>query len=227
MERNRIYMFAALSSIALYMVGVFSGALIYSFTEDKISSQFDNIYSEIDNYNNDLESIKFQQLYLSSNQELGCGFAIASLKELHNEFQYFWEKLPDKLEVYDKYYPIDEEYENIKRKYMEVSIKAWLLSLSVKDKCGESVVPILYFYSGDCEKCIEQGYILDNIRNDTNAITYTVDLDLDLEAINIIKETYNITKVPSLLINDKVYSGLMKYEKVWEIVTQEEPDLYY
>ena len=121
----------------------------------------------------------------------------------------------------------DEDYENVKRRYMTVSIKAWLLSLSVKEKCRETVTPVLYFYSGDCETCIEQGFILDTIRNDTKAMVYTVDINLDLDAIKIIRDAYKIDTVPSLLINDEVYTGLIKYEKVWELVTEGGSDLYF
>ena len=213
--------------MVLYMVGVFTGVAIYTYTESKMSHQFETLHREIDNYNNDLESIEFQQLYLASEQELGCRFAIASLNDVQNDLAYFWEQLPEKLEVYDKYYPINEDYVNVKGRYMTVSIKAWLLSLSVKDKCKESVTPVLYFYSGDCETCIEQGYILDTIRNDTNAMVYTVDINLDLDAIGIIKDAYNIDQVPALLINDKVYTGLIKYERVWELVTEGGSDLYF
>jgi hypothetical protein len=225
-KQNRVYLLAGLTSVILYMVGVFTGAIIYNYAENKAYQELSRLDDEISGYNKDLEAIEFQQLYLTSDQELGCKFIIASLNNVHKDLGYFWSSLPEKLEIYEKYYPVDENYQNLKKKYMTATIKAWLLSLSVRDKCNEDITPILYFYSADCDDCIEQGYILDTIKNDTNAMVYTVDINLELEAIKIIKDSYKIGTVPTLLINDKVYPGLMKYEKVWELVMTKE-GLYF
>lgn len=209
-KQRRVYLLAGLTSIMLYVVGVFTGALIYNFTESKTSEEFSRLHGEIDSYGRDLESIELEQLYLASGQgELGCRFIVSSLNSVQSDLDYFWRNLPEKLEVYEMDNPPDEQYESLKRDYMAVSLKAWLLSLSVKDKCGEDINPILYFYSRDCPDCIEQGSVLDEFRESGDAMVYTIDLNLDSEAVSMVRDAYGIERAPALVVNDRAYQGLV------------------
>jgi hypothetical protein len=224
-KKNRVYLLAGLSAMILYAVGVFTGAFILSYTESKTSQEFTRLHQEIDSYQKDLESIELEQFYLASGQsELGCKFIVASLNRVQSDLDYFWKKLPQKLEVYEKYNPPDENYESLKREYMVVSLKAWLLSLSVREKCGEGLLPILYFYSRDCENCIDQGYILDNIRSSTQTPVYTLDLNLDSDAIYMIREAYGIDRAPALVIGNTAYEGLVTYEELSGLIKKEGPE---
>jgi hypothetical protein len=223
-KQKRVYLLAALSAILLYVVGIFTGAFIYSFTESKTSQEFAKLHNEIESYGRDLEAIELEQFYLASGQsELGCKFIVTSLNRVQSDLDYFWEKLPEKLEVYEKYYPPDEGYESLKREYMVVSLKAWLLSLSVREKCGEGLLPILYFYSRDCETCIDQGYILDNVRSSTQTPVYTLDLNLDSDAISMVREAYGIDRAPALVIGENSYQGLKTYEELLGLIKREGP----
>jgi hypothetical protein len=223
-KQKRVYLLAALSSIILYVVGIFTGAFIYSFTESKTSQEFDRLHDEIESYGRDLEAIELEQFYLASGQsEVGCKFIVTSLNRVQSDLDYFWNKLPEKLEVYEKYNPPDESYESLKREYMVVSLKAWLLSLSVREKCGEGMLPILYFYSRDCETCIDQGYILDNIRSSTQTPVYTLDLNLESDAISMLREAYGISRAPALVIGENSYQGLVTYEELLGLLKKEGP----
>ncbi len=218
-RKNRVYLLAGLSAIMLYVVGVFTGAFILQYTEGKTSREFASLREEIQGYGQDLESIELEQLYLASGQsELGCKFIVASLNRVQSDLDYFWRNLPQKLEVYEKYNPPDENYEALKREYMAVSLKAWLLSLSVKEKCGEDIIPILYFYTRDCEGCIEQGSVLDQVRESSNALVYTLDLNLESDAISMVREVYGIDQAPALIIGDRAYQGLVTYEELSGII---------
>ncbi len=218
-RQNRVYILAGLSAIMLYVVGVFTGAFILQYTESKTSQEFARLREEIKSYGQDLESIELEQLYLASGQsELGCKFIITSLNRVQNDLDYFWRNLPQKLEVYEKYNPPDEDYEALKREYMAVSLKAWLLSLSVKDKCGEDIIPILYFYTGDCEDCIEQGNVLDQVRESSKVLVYTLDLNLESDAISMVREAYGIEHAPALVIGDNAYQGLLTYKELSRII---------
>jgi hypothetical protein len=218
-RKKRVYLLAILSSIMLYAVGVFTGAFILSYTEGKTAEEFSRLHQEIESYQKDLEAIELEQFYLASGQsELGCKFIVASLGRVQSDLDYFWRNLPQKLEVYERYNPPDENYEALKREYMTVSLKAWLLSLSVRERCGEGMLPILYFYSRDCEDCIEQGNVLDQARESLGVPVYTIDLNLDSDAIKIVRDTYEIEQAPALIIGDNSYEGLVTYEELSRLI---------
>ena len=104
---------------------------------------------------------------------------------------------------------------------MEVSLKAWLLSLSVRERCGQDIIPVLYFYSRDCKSCVEQGMVLDKLREFSNALVYTIDINLDSDAVAVVKEAYGIGMAPSLIINDKIYRGFISYEEIMKDIQEE------
>ena len=219
MARQRVYLLAVLSSLLLYVVGVFTGAFILEYADSKNSEELGTLQEEIRGYTQDLESIELEQLYLASGQgELGCKFIISSLNRVQSDLGYFWDRLPRKLEVFESENPTDEGYESLKRQYMAVSLKAWLLSLSVREKCGRDITPVLYFYSRDCESCIEQGSVLDQARVPGNVLVYTIDLNLDSEAVSMVKEAYGIESAPALIIGDKSYQGLITYKELMRLI---------
>jgi glutaredoxin len=221
MARQRVYLLAALSSIMLYAVGIFTGAAILGYTENKTSGEFASLRQELDGFGGDINSIELELLYLSSGKgELGCKFVISSLNNVQEDLSYFWDKLPQKLEVYESENPPDQDYEQLKKDYMELSLKAWLLSLSVRDKCGSDVLPVLYFYSRDCGDCIEQGEILDAARQSGGVLVYTIDLNLDSEAVSIVKEAYDIQTTPALIIGEDSYQGLVSQARLLKAIRE-------
>ena len=223
MPRQRVYLLAAISSLLLYAVGVFTGAMILSYTDSKSSQELAELESEIEGYGSDLEAIELEQLYLASGQsELGCKFIVNSLDRVQTDLGYFWGRLPEKLEVFEAENPTDQGYEELKREYMAVSLKAWLLSLSVKERCGEDISPILYFYSRDCEGCIEQGQALDQARQESGVLVYTIDLNLESDAVSIVKEAYEVGSAPSLIIGDKAYQGPVSYRELMGLISKED-----
>lgn len=220
-RKNRVYLLAAISSIMLYFVGVFTGAFILGYTESKTSQEFARLQQEIDGYGQDISSIELELLYLASgDSELGCKFIVTSLNRVQSDLDYFWRNLPRKLEVYERENPTDENYENLKKEYMGISLKAWLLSLSVREKCGQDVFPILYFYSRECENCIEQGDVLDRIRESGDILVYTIDLNLESDAVSMIREVYEIDTAPAIVIGENVYQGFTGYDELIEIVEE-------
>ena len=218
-KKNKIYLIAGLTSIILYIVGIFTGAAIYQYTQSKTNQEFDILRSEIYGYEDDLNSIELEMLYLASSQgELGCKLILTSLNRVQSDLGYFWDNLPQKLEVYERDNSPDENYELLKKEYMTVSLKAWLLSLSLKEKCGLDSTPLLYFYSRNCDDCVEQGEIIDSVRVERDLKVYTIDLNLDSDIVSTIKEAYGIQTAPSLLIDENVYKGLVDKEDLIRII---------
>jgi hypothetical protein len=220
-RKKRVYLAAAISAIMLYSVGIFTGAVILKYTEDKSSAEFAKLHEEIQTYGDDLGSIELELLYLASGEsEMGCRFIQASLNRVQNDLSFFWSTLPQKLEVYETENQPSDEYNQLKGEYMEISLKAWLLSLSVRERCGTGALPILYFYSRDCPECIEQGEALDKARETGDIMVYTIDLNLESDSVSMVREAYSIEKAPALIIEQDVYREPVKYQEIIDAAAQ-------
>ena len=106
---------------------------------------------------------------------------------------------------------------------MFLSIKMWMLSSLVKKRCNADIVPVLYFYSRDCDECIKQGFVLDSIRKTHPDVwVFTIDFNLDEEWLKVIKDAYNVSRAPSLIIGNSTYRGLIDSEHLENIIKQEQ-----
>lgn len=102
--------------------------------------------------------------------------------------------------------------------YELIEIRTWLLLREIKEKCEEDFEIILYFYTnkkddpkGSWRQCETQGYVLDALyqRYPDKVNTFAFDVNTENPATDILQELYNITKVPSLVIKGKLYTGYM------------------
>jgi len=218
MERKKLYLYTTILTLTLYILGFVTGIYV-SKPAIEAKQTFSELQDEIMKLKRNLENIQLQQFYLSSEPEMGCAFLISDINNIQNDLGYFYQKLPQKLEVYEASGKTDPVYEEIKREYMRISLKVWILSIIANKKCKQNIVPILYFYSKDCEECIRQGEVLDEIRtNIRNISIFTIDLDLNEEVVKNIKHTYNITKTPALVIDGNLYEGLIDYKTLASII---------
>ncbi len=104
----------------------------------------------------------------------------------------------------------------LKAEYSLISIRQWLLVKDVKEKCGQDVNIILFFYSNtnNLQDSELQGYVLDYLHRKypEKIVTYSLDSDLEEPTIGTLMELYNITQIPSIVINEKLYSGFHNRE---------------
>lgn len=81
-----------------------------------------------------------------------------------------------------------------------------------KQKCGFTTPIILFFYqnSDDCKKCDDQSFVLGDINRKagTEVSIFSFDIDRNLTTVNLLKDFYDITDLPCLVIEDKKYCGM-------------------
>jgi hypothetical protein len=222
MKRKRLFIIASITTIILYFMGILTGYFVQVKVLSKTQEELEKVQEEFYDYKQNLENIQLEQLYLTTHQgELSCKILVSTIDEMNSNLAYFWSRLPSKLEVYEKYSEVQPEYTRLKRDYTLLSIRSWLLSLDVKEKCGEEIIPALYFYSRDCNSCINQSYVLDDLKGENpNFSAFIVDFNLDEPIVKIIKNVYNVTEVPSFIINDKLYSGYQSLEQMKKIISR-------
>lgn len=98
----------------------------------------------------------------------------------------------------------------LKQYYSLVEIRHWFFMKKINEKCNQSHVLILYFYSNlkDCPKCEEQGYVLSYLhRKYPDIMIYSFDKNMHNPALDTLKKDFNVHQVPTTVINDDAYHG--------------------
>jgi hypothetical protein len=132
--------------------------------------------------------------------------------QLVSQLGYYWNKLPFRLEEYEKNNSLSQDYIVLKKQYTDLSIRTWILAKNRYDKCNVDLVHGLYFYSSDCQYCIQQGEQLDElyklvISNGGDMILFTIDFNSSDPIIENLKIYYDIKSTPAIIINNNVLQG--------------------
>ncbi len=117
------------------------------------------------------------------------------------------------------------DYMYFKRQYFLANLKYLFLSEDIKKTCDSDSVTVIYFFSNDCDICFKsQGVILSNLKQlfEDKLLVFAIDSDFTEEPMTLLmKNKYNITKYPTLIINDqKVEQFLNRDELLKRICPQ-------
>lgn len=172
------------------------------------------------------ESSQIQYLLLSELEENKNECTVLQ-KALEKNIAELAENLEKMLEYEKNSYINKQEYSTLKRKYLLSNLKYWLLSKKVVKVCPNyDVVNVLYFYSTEkCKICPDQGVVLTYFKKllDEKLLVFPIDIDLKKEepTIELLMVKYNITKLPSLVINEKKYEGIIYKKDLGRIICKE------
>jgi len=223
-RKTFIIFIAIIASIILYMSGVISGLyankLIKEATEQDINTlkketaqELEILQNYIDYLDSNLNNMQLEQTFSETlTIDQMCEFSKISLDGLFKQLGYYWDKLPFRLEEYEKFNEPSEEYNLLKQQYAQVSIRTWILARNQYEKCDTDIVHGLYFYSADCDKCIEQGEQLDELNRKVIAqgkdiVMFPIDFYMNETIITNLKKYYGIQSTPAVIINNKVFQG--------------------
>ncbi len=130
------------------------------------------------------------------------------------------ESTRERLETFDKHSTINkEDFNLLKREYVLAQIRYWLLVRRAKKLCKREIATILYFYSDDkeCPDCEKQAFILTYLKKlfKERLLIFSFDSkQKDEPMISILKKTYNISIYPTLVIEEKSFSGLQTKNEI-------------
>lgn len=109
-----------------------------------------------------------------------------------------------------------------KKEYFQIlEVQEYLLMKEIKERCNKSYILILYFYSnkGDCDECIAQGMILDDLwKNNKNVSIFSFDYNIENPATEALKRLYGVKGYPSLVINGKTFNRFLSKEELKEVI---------
>ena len=221
--RKQIFTVAIVLSLIMYLLGVFSGLFANKIMEERVEEDIEFLKSHNDVASLDLKNMLLQQLLIDQLPN-ECKSSKIYLENLRKQLEPYWQKLPARLEAYDKTGKITEEYITLKREYIRLSLRMWLLTKKNYEKCNSDLIPILYFYDKDCQTCTRQGEIFDELKIEMeninkSLVVFHIDQNFEDDNVYLLKEYYNITSVPSVITENKIISGeIISLNKLIEII---------
>jgi len=201
------FFLAFIFSLSIFLIGLLVG---FSLTMQRTSYLEEIAYKQKIDY----ESLQLQSLYFDislTNESCSVFNKIleTSLSDVANA--------QSKVDLYMKE-SSSKNYIEIKRDYTLAQIRYWLLNKKIAEPCSPDNVAVLYFYSNkECGDCALQGAILTYLKEKLKdkLLVFSIDSDFSYEPmVNVLKGTYNITRVPTLVIKDKKIEGLISLKNL-------------
>jgi hypothetical protein len=210
--------FALIITLLIFAVGFLLGMVVDY--ERLVTSGQSNQNQEM-NYN----SLQLQYLYLSNlgTSENVCPTLRVALEDSIKELSY-------SLEAFDRYSQNtlfqDAPYEALERKYLQDNLRYWLFSTQLQQACESDVINVLYFYSDkDCAVCQNQGTVLTYFKQklDDKLLVFPVNVDLAEEEqfLTILTTSYNVTQLPTLIINDNKLEGVQSRDQLSRVICEQ------
>jgi hypothetical protein len=167
-------------------------------------------------------SLQFQYLYISSLREANESCAVLNIA-LEKSTAQLGESLDMFLEYEKRTNLNKEDYKIIRRKYLLDNLRYWLFAERSKRLCDFNTVNVLYFYSEkSCEICPRQGVLLTYYKKifGDSLLVFPINVDLETEEsmVQILRSRYNVTAYPSLIVDDKLYQGVVEKAALGELV---------
>lgn len=193
---------AGILTAVVFILGVLLGYYLESGRLSEIEEEYKQIELQ-------WADAKLQTLYYQTISPSLCNAAIE--ENLKFADRVYEEGL--KLEKYEESNRLTEtKFMLDKKRYALLKVEFLLNSVSLKGKCkSANYTNLVYFYVDDPtqkqgaeQKAISA--ILKELKQKygSNLMLIPLPIDLDISVINIIKNSYNINSIPTILINEKV-----------------------
>lgn len=194
-KRKKLFTLALILTIVVFSVGVGIGLGLDYFRIKDLSDSFreDKL---------DMESFVVEQQFIRE-MEGGCDLLQSRVSDL-TESAY---STGTKLEKYESAGYTDEEYHVLKRENMVTKVRLLMALEELEERCNESPNTIIFFYERNSNECVRQGQVLDelNREKDYRLSIFSFDTEFKREPlIRVLNKKYNVTEVPTLIVNGKV-----------------------
>ena len=199
-KNKHVFWEALIIAIFIFAVGILLGYLMELNRTSKIISLYQN--SELN-----LLDIDIQEELINL-EDIGC-------KELFSETVDFANRVYDEAKILDRYEGSTRLSDGIvlqHKKYDLLRAKLWVEAMQLKKKCNLNFTTIVYIYEYKPEEIrikTLQGVFskkLGEIKQEQVDRVILIPLagNLNLNSINILKESYNINSLPTILIDNKI-----------------------
>ena len=205
---------ALIISAILFSSGVYVGFLL---NREKLSF----IETHIDKVNTEMENFQLQFLFFDIlGESATCPLLRSTFKEI-NEESY---DIGTKLDQYasDNELKDVEEYDNLKKEYSRIIVSYWLLSNKLKGACGLDAATIIFFIDKECPECDDQSFVLTYLKEKfgDKVLIFTLDGGMKEPSIEVLREYYNVTSYPAIVVNGKRFDGLTKTDVILQRINE-------
>jgi hypothetical protein len=182
---------------------VFSSGFITGYFLERTGIAYTR--GELESLKNDIENMQLQEMFISG-ENVDCRLLYSSMGKTSYE-------LHDLVNRLKSTSPDSHDFYQVKKQADFLSLRAWIIARNVQLRCTEDIIPMLFFYSHECDACDSQDLILQGMKGRYNqTLVYAVDFYVDEPAINMVKAAYEIDSTPSLIIDSQVYGELDETE---------------
>lgn len=195
------FLYALIFAIFVFVIGFFIGFTVENMRNNVAYQSY--VSSEIS-----MNDVRLQNQILTYSDIKDC-----KLTQENNI--YFGNRLYEESKMLDKYDKSNEISKFIKTEHKKFDLLRaifWLNSITIKEKCNSDYVNVVYIYdyvnptiSQKAEQQVISNLLLE-IKNDYGDKVILIPFagDNDLVSIETLKSKYNITKLPSVLINENI-----------------------
>jgi len=198
-------------ALVLYLSGIYTGFYIQQSTIQYTEQRIQTLERR-------LENVQLEYMYLSTmGKDVTCNFLSVLVDQANREV---WD-IGKQLVSLENTKTDSEKVSQLTSDYSLLSIRAWILNTFVTEKCEENKVAILYFYSVPCQDCIEQGKILDDLRDNyfgDNIRIFVLNTNSKESIAQDLMKTYGISKTPSIVVINTTYVGFVGKDKLIDVI---------
>jgi len=215
---GNIFLAVGTLTLIIFVIGIFVGIWLDQTRVEEIKKSVEEILIT-------WEDAKLQNLYFLTFPLKGqCDSAIKQNIEFSDKVYYSLGKM---LEQYEEANKLSPELIYEKEKYVMLKLQFWFNSIYLKDKCNASYVNLVYFYSHFTDNILLQqnqeaeSIILSELKEEygNKILLIPLPIDMNITTIEIIKNNFNITSTPTILINEEIkLVGLQSKESLKKIM---------
>src|SRR3989338_9450200 len=214
------YVASGIITLLVFSLGLTLGLVI----EDERYNLIETI-----NQNQDAKfrSVQLQYLFLNSFKgENNCPILSTTLKDAVRDLD---DSLSRVIAQEEEKRSSSERKLLIQKLYVLDNMRYWLLAIQTKERCNLKIIPILYFYTEKCSSCPNQGTVLTYFKKlfGERVLVFPINLDLREEEsmVEIVRNQFNISKVPTIVLDNKKYEGVVQRDTLQKIICEKLPDL--
>ena len=162
-----------------------------------------------------MEDSQLEFVYMTNYMKGGCNVLEKAAMDLSEELQ----ENNRKLSRYEK--QNEQEFERLKAEHTMIFARLWMMNLELKQECNSSRSTLLYFFDVYSDESAQQGYVLDSVYNqyEEDIFIFPMDAEFDMGIINLLKNEFNITRTPTIIIDEtEKLEGLTPKNEIEEIL---------
>ena len=170
------------------------------------SGRVTSVANDYKNYEISTLNLKLQDYYYQTMDSSACSIAIKQNLEFADNL--YNEGL--QIEKYEQANQLTSDLLIEKKRYVLLKTELWFNSILLKKKCNNPFDTIAYIYAGDPSdsSVVAQQKVLSNVlktvkdQYGNSVILLPIAGDLNLTAVTLQMELYNITNLPVIIINE-------------------------